>query len=82
MRTAVVRVRVDQAGELTAEQLGAGMTELATLAAEAGAELIENNLAALPPSRREVELLMTGMDPEPLTAAAIDMLAVCSPVSG
>ncbi|MBI3217221.1 MAG: hypothetical protein HYZ38_25685 [Mycobacterium sp.] len=73
MRTAVVRVRVDQAGELTAEQLGAGMTELATLAAEAGAELIENNLAALPPSRREVELLMTGMDPEPLTAAAIDM---------
>jgi hypothetical protein len=37
--------------------------------------LIDNDLAALPPSRREVELLMSGVDPEPLTAAAIELCA-------
>ncbi|MCV7107535.1 hypothetical protein [Mycolicibacterium chitae] len=71
MRTAVVRVRVDPEGELTAAQLNTAMAALADLAAAAGAELIENNLAALPPSRREVELLMSGTDAAKLQETAI-----------
>ncbi len=74
MRTAVVRVRVDPEGELTAAQLNTAMAALADLADAAGAELIENNLAVLPPSRREVELLMTGTDAAELQETA---LALC-----
>jgi hypothetical protein len=70
MRTAVVRIKVDPAGELTADQLTAGIAELATLVGEA--RLIDNNLAALPPSRREVEILMDGTDPNRLQATAIE----------
>ncbi|WP_099021070.1 hypothetical protein [Mycolicibacterium palauense] len=73
MRTAVVRIGVDPAGELSPERLTEGTSTLADLAADAGAELIQNNLAALPPSRREVELLMTGADPGPLQSLAIDL---------
>lgn len=75
MRTAVVRVKVDPNGKLTAAQLSAGMAELAALADVIDAELIDNNLAALPPSRREVELLMVGADPEPLQQEAIRLCA-------
>ena len=46
MRTTVVRIGVDPAGELSADQLRAGMTELAVLVGDLGAELIDNNLAA------------------------------------
>ena len=69
MRTAVVRIKVDSAGQLTADQLTTGMTALAGLVGDA--RLIENNLAALPPGRREIEILMDGTDPEALQAAAI-----------
>jgi hypothetical protein len=58
MRTAVVRVGVDPSGGLSAEQLGIGMSALAALVAEAGAELMATDLAALPASRREVEVLV------------------------
>lgn len=75
MRTAVVRIGVDLAGELTAEQLGAGMAELAGLAAAMGAEVIDNNLAALPPKRREIEILMTGTDPAGLQEVAVGLCA-------
>lgn len=75
MRTAVVRVGVDLAGELTAEQLTNGMAELGRLAAGVGAEVIPSDLAALPPKRREVEILMRGSDPEALQNAGIDLCA-------
>ncbi len=75
MRTTVVRIGVDPAGELSSHQLGAGMTELAGLVGDLGAELIDNNLAALPPSRREVEILMTGADPAQLQDVARDLCA-------
>ena len=75
MRTAVVRIGVDPSGQLTAEQLTFGMSALALLATGADAELIENDLAAMPPSRREVELLMTGTHPDALQAEAIDLCA-------
>lgn len=75
MRTAVVRIGVDLTGELTADELTAGTAELSRLAAEVGAELIDNNLAALPPKRREVEILMAGTDPTMLQTRAASMCA-------
>ena len=62
MRTAVVRVNVDPSGALTAAQLSQGMTVLLGLVGELGAEVVDNNLAAMPAGRREVELLIAGDD--------------------
>ncbi|MFL6082808.1 MAG: hypothetical protein ACJ74F_06280 [Mycobacterium sp.] len=75
MRTAVVRVRVDPAGRLTGAQLTDGMVNLRDLAIPAGIEVLENNLAAMPASRREVEMLMVGADPEELKATAVALCA-------
>ena len=75
MRTAVVRVGVDRAGELAPEQLRAGMARLRELAAPAGFEVVENDLAGLPPQRREVELLIAGDDPVELERRAIELCA-------
>lgn len=75
MRTTVVRIGVDPAGQLSADQLHAGMAALAAPVGELGAELIDNNLAALPPKRREVEILMTGADPDQLQALALELCA-------
>ncbi len=75
MRTAVVRVRVDPSGQLTPAQLTDGMTNLRLLATPAGIEVIENNLAALPPARREVEMLMAGTDTEELQRNAVALCA-------
>ncbi|QUR68901.1 hypothetical protein [Mycobacterium spongiae] len=58
MRTAVVRVNVDPSGLLTAAQLTRGMRTLLGLAHEHGADVADNNLAAMPASRREVEVLI------------------------
>jgi CBS domain-containing protein len=81
MRTAVVRIGVDPAGELTAAQLTDGVAALR----EAGAEVVENNLAALPVTRREVEVLLAGDDAGELTDRAMAMCAKAfgtSPVPG
>lgn len=75
MRTAVVRVGVDRAGELAPAQLSDGVARLRELAAAAGIELVDNNLSALPPSRREVELLIAGEDPDELTRTAVELCA-------
>lgn len=75
MRTAVVRIGVDRLGELDHAQLRAGTAHLRELAGAAGIGLVENDLAALPPSRREVELLIEGDDPEKLTRTAVEFCA-------
>ena len=75
MRTAVVRVGVDRAGELTPTQLSDGMARLRELAGPTGIEVVENNLAALPPQRREVELLIAGDDPAELQRRAVNLCA-------
>lgn len=75
MRTAVVRVGVDRAGELDSAQLDEGTARLRELAGAAGIELIENKLAGLPAHRREVELLVEGDDPATLTRTAVDLCA-------
>ncbi|WP_205634613.1 hypothetical protein [Mycolicibacter kumamotonensis] len=64
MRTAVVRVDVDPAGQLTREQLTAGLATLRELAGQAGVELVETDLAAMPVGRRQVRLLITGAETE------------------
>ena len=60
MRTAVVRIRVDPAGQLTGAQLADGMANLRDLATPARIDVLDNNLAAMPAGRREVEMLMVG----------------------
>jgi hypothetical protein len=75
MRTAVVRVGVDRSGELTPAQLSDGITRLRELAGAAGFDVIENNLAALPPLRREVELLIAGDEPAELERMAVGLCA-------
>ena len=75
MRTAVVRVGVDPAGELQPAQLTEGMTRLRELAGAEGVEVLDNNLAAMPAHRREVEMLIAGDDPDQLKAAAVRLCA-------
>jgi hypothetical protein len=75
VRTAVVRVRVDPAGQLTPAQLTDGMANLRGLATPAGVEVLENNLAAMPPARREVEMLMVGSDTAQLQRTAVALCA-------
>jgi hypothetical protein len=75
MRTAVVRVRVDPAGLLTPAQLADGMTTLRGLATPTGIDVLENNLAAMPPARREVEMLMVGTDTGELQRTAVALCA-------
>ncbi|OBF31312.1 hypothetical protein A5724_22075 [Mycobacterium sp. ACS1612] len=75
MRTAVVRVGVDVAGELAPAQLRDGMARLRDLAGPAGFEMVENDLANLPPQRREVELLIAGDDPADLQRRAVELCA-------
>jgi hypothetical protein len=67
----VVRVRVDPAGQLTPAQLTDGMVTLRDLATPAGIDVLDNNLAAMPAGRREVEMLMVGCEPEDLKARAV-----------
>lgn len=73
MRTAVVRVGVDPAGELGPDQLANGMATLSELVRESGAEVLDNQLAGLPAHRREVEILIAGDDPQALQQVAIDL---------
>jgi hypothetical protein len=85
MRTAVVRVRVDPAGQLTPAQLTEGMTSLRGLATPTGIDVLENNLAAMPPARREVEMLMVGIDTAELQRRAVVLCAKAfgtTPVAG
>jgi hypothetical protein len=75
MRTAVVRVNVDPESALTPAQLRDGMTALLELAAHAGAGMVENDLASMPPSRREVELLIEAEDGDTAKETAIGLCA-------
>jgi hypothetical protein len=75
MRTAVVRVNVDPDGVLTPAQLRDGMAALLELAAQGGAEVVENDLASMPRTRREVELLIAAEDGGAAKDAAIGLCA-------
>lgn len=85
MRTAVVRVNVDPDSVLTPAQLHEGMVALHEFAAAAGADVVKNDLATMPVSRREVELLIAAEDGDTARKAAIDLGAKAfggTPVAG
>lgn len=85
MRTAVVRVNVDPTGLLDVPRLHRGMTALRKLAAHAGAELLDNDLAGMPADRREVQLLITGDDADATRTGAVGLCADAfgtSPIAG
>ena len=79
MRTAVVRVQVDPTGRLTPELLTDGMTALRGLADAADIEVLDNNIAAMPAGRREVEMLMAGGNTDQLKR---DAVALCAKAFG
>jgi hypothetical protein len=85
MRTAVVRVNVDPGSVLTPAQLADGMGVLLALSDEIGAGVVENNLADMPVSRREVQLLIASDSDDAAKRAAIDLCAKAfstTPVTG
>jgi hypothetical protein len=73
MRTAVVRVNVDPDSVLTPAQLRDGMAALLGAAAEAGVGVVDNDLASMPASRREVALLVAANDGETAKRTAIEL---------
>lgn len=73
MRTAVVRVDVDPSTQLTPARLTEGMATLLELAAASGADVVAADLATLPPSRRQVEILLAGDDAREVERTALDM---------
>ncbi|OBG30781.1 hypothetical protein [Mycobacterium sp. E3198] len=75
MRTAVVRVNVDPESAFTAAQLREGMAVLLELAGAVGADVVHNDLAAMPVGRREVELLIAADDGDAARNAAIELCA-------
>lgn len=75
MRTAVVRVNVDPQRASTPAQLRAGMAALLELAGEAGADVVDNDLAAMPVGRREVELLVPAENGDGAKKVAIELCA-------
>lgn len=75
MRTAVVRVSVDPSGALTPAQLNRGMATLLELAETAGADVVQTNIPAMPPARREVQLLVAGDDTAVVQQTALDLCA-------
>ncbi|WP_328392644.1 hypothetical protein [Nocardia sp. NBC_00416] len=79
MRTAVLRVNVDPAGELTVESLAHGMGELVAGLAGSGAQVLDRDLAAAPRTRREVQVLLDTADAEADTARVV---AVCAGAFG
>ena len=85
MRTAVVRVNVDPTGALTPAQLREGMAVLLGQVGEIGVGVVENDPAAMPAGRRDVQLLIAADDVEAAKQSAIDLCAKAfstTPVAG
>ena len=49
------------------------MATLAGLAADLGASVVDADLASMPPTRRQVEVLIAGDDPDELTRTAVEL---------
>ncbi len=75
MRTAVVRVNVDPESVLTPAQLRDGMAALLEVTGEANVDMVENDLATMPASRREVELLIAAENGDVAKGSAIELCA-------
>ncbi len=70
----MVRIDVDPTGQLTREQLRAGMATLRDLAGQAGVDVVETDIAVMPVGRRQVRLLITAAE-EDLTDIGMRMCA-------
>jgi hypothetical protein len=79
MRTAVLRINVDPAGELTVAQVARGLAALREQARSIGAEVLDNDVAGKPGTRREVQFLVETGDPE---ATQREAVRVCSATFG
>ena len=73
MRTAVVRVNIDPEGRFAHAWLREGMVVLLGLVGEAGVDLVESDLTAMPTGRREVQLLIASEDADVAKRTAIDL---------
>ncbi|MGE2728777.1 hypothetical protein ACQI4F_04810 [Mycolicibacterium vaccae] len=73
MRTAVVRVDVDPAAALVADQLREGMATLSALAGARQVGVVEADLTTMPSNRRQVEVLIAGDDAEQLQQTAVQL---------
>jgi hypothetical protein len=71
MWTAVVRVDVDPTARLSPAGLREAMAALLAATAAAGADVVATDLAGLPASRRQVEILVAGDDPDELRRTAL-----------
>ncbi len=58
----MVRLDVDPAGKLVPEHLMSGMATLRELAGQAGVDVVDADIAAMPVGRRHVRLLITGAE--------------------
>ncbi|MBF6222400.1 hypothetical protein IU479_30365 [Nocardia abscessus] len=79
MRTAVLRINVDPAGQLTATELADGMRALRAHAASIPAETQDDDLPGKPGTRREVQLLVATEDPD---SAVREAVRVCAAAFG
>ncbi len=66
MRTAVIRVNLDPAGDLPADRLSRAVEALRT----AGIEVLAPDFSRVPPHAREIELLVEGDEPAELRSWA------------
>ncbi|MBV8787911.1 MAG: hypothetical protein JOZ00_14640 [Mycobacterium sp.] len=85
MRTAVVRVNVDPESALTPAQLEEGMEVLLALSHQVGTGVVDNDIAAMPANRREVQLLIAAEEADAAKRDAIDLCATAfatAPVPG
>ncbi|MFE7746675.1 hypothetical protein [Nocardia sp. NPDC057455] len=85
MRTAVLRINVDPAGQLTATQVADGSAELRAHAASMQAQLMDDDLSTRPARRREIQLLVETDDPDAAMGEAVRVCAAAfgtAPVAG
>ncbi|RDI45072.1 hypothetical protein [Nocardia mexicana] len=85
MRTAVVRIDVDPAGELSTEQVAHGVGVLRGAAGTLGAEVLDNDVTGKAPHRREIQVLVTTADVDAAIGEAVRLCAKAfgtEPVAG
>jgi len=78
MRTAVIRVNLNPAGDLPGDRLAAAVEELRS----SGLEVIAPDFTRVPAHAREIELLLPGEDTAVLSAWAADRCARALGASG
>ncbi|MEU1997603.1 hypothetical protein ABZ511_24420 [Nocardia gamkensis] len=85
MRTAVLRIDVDPAGQLSAARMADGSAQLRANAASIPAQLMDDDPAARPAGGREVRLLVETDDPDAAMGEAVRVCAAAfgtAPVAG